>query len=101
MNEIVLGFPPLRQALEKLSSLNEAQFQLLLQEVNGPKGYARSGERLEDLANKLQGKLNSHDIFNILTSLQFFYDSARKWEKAGQDSLEALNEFFDFTGLDE
>lgn len=99
MDEIVLGVPPLHQAAEKIVSLKDRQFEILQEEVTGAAGFARSIDRCDRLANKLS--LSRHDIFNILTTLQFFYDSARKWEKAGRDGSNALNEFFQFTGLNQ
>src|SRR4051812_17261573 len=101
MDDIVLGFPPLQQALEQVSDLQEPQFEILRKEVTGSEGFKRSLERCERIANNLQSDLSPRDVFNMLTSLQFLYDNSRKWEVSERSGHDALNEFLEFAGLNQ
>jgi hypothetical protein len=101
MYDLTSGFPLLPQALQQLCTLEESQFELLRQEVTGPQGFVRTLERCQKTADQLRSNLTPRDLFNILTSLQFLYDNSRRWEKADHSGHDALNEFFEFTGLNE
>jgi len=101
MDQLFFGFPPIQQALEKLATLTEEQFNSLRDEVLGPETFSRGYHRCEKLAEKLGADLSPRDVFNILTSLEFLYDNARSLEASERPGHDALKEFLEFTGLDE
>src|SRR6266849_7903073 len=99
MDEMFFGFPPLSQALEKIASLEESQFQILRGAVTGPLGFDRNFARCKELVAQLGGRLDTSEMFNLLVSLRFFYDRSREWETSHRDLHDALEEFLELADL--
>lgn len=90
---------PSPQALEQMAQLSEAQFNVLREAVTGPEGFDLSLGRCEALATQLKSDLKTRDVFRLLSSLRFFYDRCRDWERGARDSATALREFIQLAGL--
>jgi hypothetical protein len=101
MDEFSIGFPPIQQALQKLLDFSESDLQILSNQVATPEAFERSIERCESLAKQLEVGISPRDVFNILASLEFLYNHSRAWERSAPAGHDSLNEFLEFTGLNQ
>lgn len=97
MEEVFFGFPPLPKALQRVSELEDAQYDTLLAEIGGPNGFSLAEPRVTAVANSLARDEN--EVLDLLQSLDFLYDRCREWETADDDFGPPLRSFLRATRL--
>lgn len=76
-------WPPLGTAVEQLASLGDREYLELKDEIRGPSGLDRDLPRLERIRHLLGDRVEIHEVFSLLASLEFFYDRVREWREEG------------------
>jgi hypothetical protein len=92
MNNVFMGFPPLPRALERISELEDAQYEALLAEVGGPNGFSWADPRVHAMVESV-GARNETEVLDLLQSLDFLYDRCREWETGDEDFRPLLRSF--------
>ena len=97
MDNIFFGFPPLPKALQRISELEDAQYEALLAETGGPNGFSVAEPRVTAVAESLES--DESDVLNLLQSLDFLYDRCREWETGDEGFGAPLRSFLRATRL--
>jgi hypothetical protein len=97
MDEVFFGFPPLPRALQRVSELEDAQYEALLAEICGPNGFSLAEPRVTAVAKALGS--NEGEVLDVLQSLDFLYDRCREWETDDEDYAPPLRSFLRATRL--
>lgn len=93
-------FPQIAWALESIKQFSPYDYEMLLNEVTGDSGYSHDADRCRKLSSKLKEPFSAHEVFDLLTTLQFLYDRFREWEKTEKNAQKAFLDFLSLADLE-